>query len=220
MTFRMNFLRTPSGNCFAGNDRLFVRSAERNAPSIIKLAKSYAPKTGKALEIASGSGQHVVQLAGVLPGLTWQPSDISNIQMASINLWIKEARLANIKPPILLDATNPGWSSETCNQDFILVVNLLHLISFNDTKVMIEELSKALAFGGRLMLCGPFMRDGKLTSDGDVHFHQCLRKSNVFLGYKDDVSILRLLDNFGLILVSTEKMPANNLAFVAEKLNE
>ena len=159
---------------------------------------------------------HVVQLAGILPGLTWQPSDISNIQMASINLWIKEARLANIKPPILLGATNQVGYRNLSN--FILVVNLLHLISFNDTKVMIEELSAA--FGGRLMLCGPFMRDGKLTSDGDVHFHQCLRKSNVFLGYKDDVSILRLLDNFGLILVSTEKMPANNLAFVAEKLNE
>ena len=45
-------------------------------PAIVQMLRDVAPATGRALEIASGTGQHIVQLAAALPGLSWQPSDI------------------------------------------------------------------------------------------------------------------------------------------------
>ena len=47
--------------------------------------ETVVPETGKALELASGTGEHVVRMAGAFPGLTWQPSDIDPTRITSID---------------------------------------------------------------------------------------------------------------------------------------
>ena len=54
------------------------------------------------------------------------------------------------------------------------MVNLLHLVSESEAKVIIGGISQSLMPGGRCVIYGPFMRDGFLTSDGDKFFHQNL----------------------------------------------
>ena len=67
------------------------------------------------------------------------------------------------------------------------------------------------------MIYGPFKRDGKLTSKGDVSFHQSLKKADAEIGYKNDEWMIKQFKVAGLTLHSVRLMPANNLAFVVEK---
>ena len=82
------------------------------------------------------------------------------------------------------------------------------------------ETGKALAPGGRFVLYGPFLRNGETTSDGDARFHASLRAADPEVGYKDDFDIVDWLHAAGLTLVEVVEMPANNLAFVSERVTE
>ena len=198
-------------------DRLHSPAAAKNVSHITELVCSVSPKNGAALEIASGTGQHIIKLAAAIPNLTWQPSDIDIARLNSIVSWSFEKQLPNLLPPIKLDVTDEGWSALCPNQDFILLVNLLHLVSEGEAKVIIHGISQSLMPGGRCVIYGPFMRDGFLSSDGDKFFHQSLVEADPDIGYKDDKWMLDLFQNYHLEIVKIVNMPANNLAFVIEK---
>ena len=216
MGHRQNLPKTASvANC-ESDGRLNAPSALRNAEPIIELVRKTAIKSGNALEIASGTGQHVVKLASALPHLNWQPSDVDEARIKSIHCWSNDQDLKNLKPPCLLDATLEGWATKHHGQDLILVVNLLHLISTEETKILVKEISKALASKGLLIIYGPFKRSGKLISKSDMEFHHSLINTDPDLGYKNDVDMLNFFGEVGLVHLSTEKMPANNLAFILQ----
>ena len=217
MGHRKNLPETASVANYESDGRLNAPSAVRNAEPIVELVRKTASKSGNALEIASGTGQHVVKLASALPHLNWQPSDVDEARLKSIRCWSDDQHLTNLKPPCLLDATAEGWSAEHHGQDLILLVNLLHLISTKETKILVEEMSKALASNGLSIIYGPFMRSGKLISKNDMEFHHSLINTDPDLGYKNDVDMLNLFSEAGLVHLSTEKMPANNLAFILQK---
>jgi hypothetical protein len=217
MRHRKNLPETASVANYESDGRLNAPSAVRNAEHIVELVKKTAPKSGKALEIASGTGQHVVKLASALPFLIWQPSDVDEARIKSICCWSDDQHLTNLKPPCLLDATAKGWATKHDGQDLILLVNLLHLISTKETKILVKEMSNAMASNGFSIIYGPFMRSGKLTSKSDIEFHHSLINTDPDLGYKNDLDMLDLFGEAGLIHLSTEKMPANNLAFILQK---
>ena len=218
MGHRQNLPETASVAHYECDGRLNAPSAVRNAKPIVELVRKIANKSGNALEIASGTGQHVVKLASALPLLNWQPSDVDESRIKSIRSWSDDQHLTNLKPPCLLDATLEGWAAEHYGQDLILLVNLLHLISTKETKILVKEISRALASNGLSIIYGPFMRSGKLISKSDMEFHQSLINKDPDLGYKNDQDMINLFGEAGLTHLSTEKMPANNLAFILQKL--
>ena len=217
MVLRRNIPATASVVQKMNGDRLHSPAAEKNVRHITKLVCSVSPKNGAALEIASGTGQHIINLAAAIPNLTWQPSDIDDVRLNSIVSWSYEKQLPNLLPPIKLDVTDEGWSVLCPDQDFILMVNLLHLVSESEAKVIIGGISHSLMPGGRCVIYGPFMQDGFLTSDGDKYFHQSLVEADPDIGYKDDKWMLDMFQNYNLEIVKIANMPANNLAFVIEK---
>ena len=217
MSFRKNIPPNASVAIQSKNGRLSAPAAEKNAGPITELVKEFAPEKGKALEIASGTGQHIVKLAVAKPNLDWQPSEIDQLRIASIEAWCKNDNFANVRPPIILDATEIGWSSKFNCQKFILSVNLFHLISKDEAKILISEMSLALSPGGRSIIYGPFKRNGKLTSAGDQTFHQSLIEADPQIGYKNDVWMTAQLKKAKLELLKVATMPANNLAFIFEK---
>ena len=190
-------------------------AAERNLADIIDLVCSCLPKSGNALEIASGTGQHITELAAAVSDLVWQPSDIDETRLNSIASRSLSKQLPNLLPPIKLDVTDKGWSVLCPNQDFVLLINLLHLVS--EVEATISGISQCLVQGGRCVIYGPFMRNGVLTSSGDKAFHQSLVEADPDIGYKDDVWMLDLFQKHKLETVKFLEMPANNLAFVMEK---
>lgn len=197
--------------------RMHAPAAERNAAVIETLLKTHAPKKGAALELASGTGQHVARFAAALPGLTWQPSEVDASRLESIRIWSAQSRQSNIQEPVMLDATQPGWGRQHDGQMLVLVVNLLHLIKTAAARVVITEMGKALLPGGRAILYGPFLRNGVATSDGDQRFHASIQAQMPGAGYKNDIHVIGWLQEAGLAHVVVEDMPANNLALIAER---
>ncbi|MCG7519473.1 DUF938 domain-containing protein [Ruegeria sp. Ofav3-42] len=196
-------------------EKMVAPAASRNAEALCDLLARFAPPTGRALELASGTGQHVAAFAQRLRGLNWQPSEVEPQRRISIDAYADG--FENIAPAIELNATDPGWHSRHGAQDLIVLVNLLHLISWPEVKTLVTEAALSLNPGGRLVLYGPFMRAGQLTSEGDQNFHAALTQQYPEIGYKDDGEIRGLLRQCNLTLVEIVEMPANNLAFVSEK---
>ena len=220
MVYRTKLPDTASVAVSQGDGRLFAPSAERNSAPIVNLIKRIAPEPGNALEIASGTGQHIVQLALSLPNIIWSPSDVEGERLKSISAWVESENLLNIKPPIYLDATETGWAKSLPKYNFILLVNLLHLISWDETETLISELSIALKTKGIALVYGPFMRNGQLISEGDKNFHTSLIQTDPDIGYKNDLEMLTLFSNSGLVHLETVEMPANNAAFVLQKAGQ
>ena len=220
MVYRTKLPDTASVAVSQGDGRLFAPSAERNSAPIVNLIKRIAPEPGNALEIASGTGQHIVQLALSLPNIIWSPSDVEGERLKSISAWVESENLLNIKPPMYLDATETGWAKSLPKSNFILLVNLLHLISWDETETLISELSIALKTKGIALVYGPFMRNGQLISEGDKNFHTSLIQTDPDIGYKNDLEMLTLFSNSGLVHLETVEMPANNAAFVLQKADQ
>lgn len=217
MVYRKKLPDTASIANSQDNGRLFAPSAARNSASIVELVERVAPKSGKALEIASGTGQHIVEIAVSLPNLSWSPSEVDRDRLKSISIWIEDNNLPNIRAPFYLDATEIGWAESTDQSDFILLINLLHLISWREAETLIDEISKALNPMGVALIYGPFMREGQLTSEGDQNFHKSLIQTDPDLGYKNNLDMMTLFAQSGLSHLETVEMPANNLAFVLQK---
>ena len=157
-----------------GMKKLYSDSASRNAPYISEVLSEYLPDKGKVLELASGTGQHCIYFSEKFSNLEWQPSDIDKQRLESIEAYIQEITQANIKRPLLIDATVEKWDTQINNYDAIIAINILHLISFKEMKSLIRGSSSALNSNGYLIFYGPFMRGSELTSDEDIKFHSSL----------------------------------------------
>ncbi len=207
-------LRLPdSGAETLPDGRRVVPSAQRNAGPILQVLQGLGLH-GRLLEIASGSGLHAAHMAAPL-GVTWQPSDVDAANLPSIRAWAATSTGA-ILPPILMDATQPGWAKTLPPQDAVLLVNLLHLIPEPAAAALLAELPLALAAAGRACLYGPFLRDGQATSPGDAAFDASLRAQDPAIGYKDLAWVTGQLTKAGLDLRVID-MPANNLMICAQK---
>lgn len=211
----MSVRKTPTGASIAEplqGAKLFAPAAERNRDVIAALIASIAPKSGTALEIASGTGQHVPAFAKACPNLIWQPTDVSDDRLQSIDAYAADAGCDNILPAQILDATEAGWAAARAPSNFVFLSNLLHLISTSEAKRLLSEVAQTLCDDGQFLVYGPFMRDGQLTSKGDVAFHAQLTAQDPEIGYKDTSDVIQWAAQVGLKQVALHEMPANNLA--------
>ena len=201
----------------AGGRRLHAPSFERNVAPLCTMLLEHAPKNGEALEIASGTGQHVAAFARALPGLTWQPTDVDPARLASIDAWAQDSGLPNIRPAQHLDASAPDWAGQHKSYDLVMLCNLLHLVTGAQARAIASGAVAALSPRGRCIFYGPFMRDGRLTSEGDARFHAHIVEEDPACGYKNDADVAAWLTAAGAADIQRVEMPANNLAFVARR---
>ncbi|MCT8161199.1 class I SAM-dependent methyltransferase [Pseudoruegeria sp. SHC-113] len=190
-------------------------AASRNEAPILAVLKEVLPETGRALEIASGTGQHIAACAAQHPGLHWQPSDIEDSRLASIAQWVAESGRENLAPPIRLDATRAPYAGAP--YDVILLVNLLHLISEDDCWAILTHAAAALNSGGLFCFYGPFLRESGFASEGDRAFHMHLQGIDPGVGYKQVRDLQNWLASRGFTLEACHEMPANNLMWICRK---
>jgi hypothetical protein len=71
--------------------------------------------TGVILEIASGSGDHIVHFAKNFAALVFQPSDPEPDPLLSIAAWMKATGATNVRAPIALAGVTFGWPIASAN---------------------------------------------------------------------------------------------------------
>lgn len=197
--------------------KLYAPSASRNIEAIVQAIREFVPANGTALEIASGTGEHIVRHAAAFPNVTWQPTDIASDRLVSIAAWINDVNLPNILAPKQLDAASTGWASQWSGQDLIIISNLLHLISVDEARNIISQSAQALNPGGVFLIYGPFLRGTDFASDADRSFDDSLRNQDAEIGYKSFQSIQNVQIDAGLTLLDPTDMPSNNLLLAAQK---
>ena len=199
-------------------DQQFSPSAARNTEPILTAMRPRLPASGRALEVASGTGQHIAAFAEGFPGVNWTPSDPDPAARASIAAHVAEAGLANLHPPLDLDVTNPAWpEAMEAGLDAIVAVNLLHISPWEATLGLLSGAGRLLAPEGRLLIYGPFARGGDYLSQSNVQFDAALRHRDPGWGLRDVDDVAAPARAEGLALAEVIEMPANNLMLMLQR---
>lgn len=185
-------------------------SAERNKEPILSVLREVLPRSGTVLEIASGTGQHVVHFAAALPALIWQPSDPGAQQRQSIAARIAAAHLPNVREPIALDVHDPRWSADAF--DAIVCINMLHVSAWSAAVALLRGARAHLRPGGTLFLYGPYREQGAHTAPSNEAFDRSLRMQNAAWGVRDLDEVTALAAEHGFARTRVTRMPANNLS--------
>ncbi|MEM9280182.1 MAG: DUF938 domain-containing protein, partial [Pseudomonadota bacterium] len=129
-------------------------SFRRNiAPLTAKFRELLGNEKLQVLEIGSGTGQHAVALAQEFPELIIQPTDAVAENLESIDAWIAETAVSNVKHAQLLDVTSPGsFKDDPQKHDVILCFNVIHITPWKVTEALFEFASHTVRRGGRLFL--------------------------------------------------------------------
>ena len=204
--------------------RLDAAAYHRNhEPIWAVLEKFLAGKSGDVVEVGSGTGQHVVHFAKHTPGIVWWPSDLNENHLRSIEAWRAHSALANIRPPLRIDLTDPAWCpamQDGSGPDKLLAVfcaNVVHIAPWPVAEGLIAGAAKYLRPDGRLFIYGPFKRGGKHTAVSNAVFDTSLRDGNPEWGVRDVEELERVAQGVGLQLAEVIEMPANNLILVFDR---
>jgi len=194
---------------------VFSASAERNRQPILDVLQRLLPDSGRILEVASGTGQHVVFFAEALPNLEWQPSDPDASCREAITERIAEAAPDNVAMPLDLDVLEP-WPELFV--DAVYVANLLHISAPEVMPALAAGAAAAMPKSGLLLVYGPFKRGGQHVSVGNETFDESLRAQNATWGIWDLETFVGHCEQAGFRLDEVCMMPANNflLSFVRD----
>jgi SAM-dependent methyltransferase len=192
----------------------FSPAADRNKQHILEVLAQILPAHGKALEIASGTGQHVMWFAAALPGWTWQPSDAKRAALESTAAAVAQQTHGNVQMPLRLDVLTPFWLETTERFDLIYCANLLHIAPWQTCAALMLGSQRHLAPGGRLVTYGPYFENEVATSEGNLAFDRSLREQNPDWGIRQLGEVRAEATRAGLKLAARNDMPANNLLLV------
>ena len=190
----------------------FAPAADRNRQPILEVLRRVLPNEGRVLEIASGTGQHAHFFAQSLPGLSWQPTDLSSQALDSIAAWVEDAPLPNLAMPLRLDVCELPWP--VLDLDAVLCINMIHISPWKATEDLFRGAEKCLKNDGVLVTYGPYRIAGAHTAPSNAAFDQQLRSRNPNWGVRDLDELRPLAAQHGFTLSERVQMPANNMTLV------
>jgi len=215
MMTRPTFWQPTQADQAGGDRRLRAPAAQRNRDAILAVLRDMLPPSGLVLEVASGSGEHIVHFAGTLPALSFQPSDPMADALASIAAWARESGLGNILPPLMIDAS--AQESPIASADAILCINMIHIAPWTAAEGLFRQAGRLLKTGSPLYLYGPYRRSDRPLEPSNAAFDESLRSRDPEWGLRElgDVAALASANGFGSPEII--EMPANNLSLIFRK---
>src|SRR5436309_10651755 len=212
------------GRPVESDGRLDAPAYHRNHQAIRSVLERFlAGKSGDVVEAGSGTGQHVVDLARHMPEITWWPSDLNEQHLRSIAAWRAHASLENIRPPLRIDLADSTWCPQMhegagpTRLRAVFCANVIHIAPWRVAEGLFAGAGRYLQQDARLVLYGPFKREGKHTAVSNEVFDASLRERNAEWGVRDIEALQNLAGSAGLALAEIIDMPANNLTLVFER---
>jgi SAM-dependent methyltransferase len=189
----------------------YAESCDVNRDPILDVLRVWFAESKHVLEIASGTGQHAVYFGRALPHLIWQTSELAQ-NHAGIQMWLDEAKLPNVRAPVLIDANNETWPIQ--NVDAIFCANSVHIMSWAEVAKLFASIGRVLEPGGLLCLYGPFNYNGKFTSESNARFDDWLKARDPKSGVRDFEALNRLAETQNMKLLKDIEMPINNRTLI------
>jgi SAM-dependent methyltransferase len=191
-------------------------ACDQNKTPILAVIAPLFREVSRVLEVGSGTGQHAVHFAAALPHLIWQTSDVP-ANLPGIRLWLAEAALPNLPPPLPLDVLG-DWPAGPFGGVFS--ANTAHIMGEREVAAMFLGVGQVLSPGGRFALYGPFRVAGRHTSESNARFDAALRARDPRMGVRDLEDLQRWGEDAGLRLMDDVTMPVNNRTLMWVKSGE
>lgn len=209
-----------SNTDFIPSDALpFSQACENNKQPILSVLRKELAKAAHVLEVGSGTGQHSVYFAPRLAHLTWQTSDVLANHTA-IYAWHTAHPATNLYAPLAFDLSvdsvpiNPETKG---SYDALFTANTLHIIAWPLVVRLFALAGETLPLHGKLLVYGPFNKNGNYTSASNQQFDMSLRQRDPNSGIRNKEDILALANTHHLTLTNTYALPANNQILVFRK---
>ncbi|XP_070579298.1 methyltransferase-like 26 isoform X2 [Ptychodera flava] len=199
-------------------------AAERNKDPISEVILQYidTQKPGFALELGSGTGQHVIHFASKFPNITWLPSDIDEPSVTSIQCYLKVYQPQNVLQPVFVNASMPAetWhpSLRPGSCDLIVCINVIHISPLAVTQGLFPGAYRMLKLNGVLITYGPYRMNGVITPESNVKFDANLKAMNPEYGLRDVEYLSKLAEENNMKVEAMHDMPANNKILVFRKV--
>ena len=197
------------------NKKKINKAAEKNKYPIYKVLKYYLTSEVNILEIASGSGQHILYFAELFRKINWQPSEINKVAIESIEEYMKENINNNIYKPIILNAEDTSWP--IIYPDAIISINLMHILPLEKISNFFKNISKLLKNNSLVFIYGPFIQNNTEISESNLNFDKRLKEINPLWGIRKLEDIEKISKRFNLVIEKIIEMPANNLSIIIRK---
>jgi SAM-dependent methyltransferase len=191
----------------------FAEACERNKEPILDALLQELPVQGRALEIGSGTGQHLVWFAPRLSGLVWQPSDRKEY-LEGLNARLRLENAGNILPVLELDVLD-AWPEQ--QYDVVYSSNTAHIMSWEAVCAMFAGVGERLLPGGVFCLYGPFNVNGEYTAESNAEFDVHLRQRDPDMGLRDIAALDTLAHRHNMMLRGRRQLPANNQLLIFRK---
>jgi SAM-dependent methyltransferase len=195
----------------------FRPSSDRNKDPILDVLRQILPVEGSALEIASGTGQHVEWFALHLPRWQWQPTDADSDALAVTDARLARSGLGNVHRAALLDVLSGRWFGDVARAplyDLIFCCNMLHIAPWEACAALMRGAARHLAPTGRLVTYGPYFEEGLPAVQSNLDFDRDLRAADPRRGVRQLSAVQREARAVGLVLQTRYAMPSNNLLLV------
>ncbi len=204
------------------DNRIYSPSTARNKDFIAETLLPRLPKGGSVLELASGSGEHAAHFTPIRPDVKWQPSNLDEEQILSVESWRTHIGTENFLPVLKLDATEDVWPTEKADYDHgpfdaIFNANMIHISPWIVTEGLFKGANRVLKNGGFAYLYGPYKVNGAHTSESNIAFEGWLKAKDVSFGVRDIEAVAAEAEKNGLLLKESIPMPANNFIQVFQK---
>jgi hypothetical protein len=187
-------------------------ATERNRTFILDVLSKVLAGRERALEIASGTGEHAVFFAQSLPSVVWQPTDLDDVSIGSIDAWRADSGLQNLLPARRLDVCEADWG--VSNIDAIVCINMIHIAPWAVTRALFKGAAKLLPPGAPVYLYGPYRFPDEPLAPSNQSFDASLRQRDSTWGIRDIDEVTTVAREEGFERVQVTAMPANNHSVV------
>jgi len=187
----------------------------RNVAPIIAVLEQWLPARGSVLELASGTGEHVIAFARHFPQLAWQPSDANRDSIGSIAAWRDAHPSDNLAAPFALDARDAVWP--VAHAEAIVSINMVHISPWAAALGLLDGAARLLGAGAPMILYGPWIERDVATALSNLAFDGDLRSQDPEWGLRDVETFAAAANERGLVLAERRAMPANNLMLLLRR---